>query len=82
MRTFEYTITDPQGIHARPAGLLAELVHGMDSTITISRIAPANKLLLIMSLGVKHKDTITVTVKGGDEAANAAAVERFLKDNL
>ncbi len=24
MKEFEYTITDPQGIHARPAGLLVK----------------------------------------------------------
>lgn len=35
MKQFTYTITDPVGIHARPAGLLAKAAKGMDSTITV-----------------------------------------------
>lgn len=37
MKQFTYTITDPVGIHARPAGLLAKFAKTQDSTITISR---------------------------------------------
>ena len=31
MRTFEYTIKDKLGIHARPAGLLVNAVRALDS---------------------------------------------------
>ena len=37
METFQYTITDEIGIHARPAGELAKLAKEFQSKITIKR---------------------------------------------
>lgn len=37
MKKFTYTITDPMGLHARPAGRLARTIRGMDSAVTIAR---------------------------------------------
>lgn len=86
MKQFQYTITDPIGLHARPAGLLVKAAKALDSTVTIEKIggksAAATKLMAVMGLGVKGGDTISVTVEGGDEAASAAAMEQFLKENL
>ena len=67
MRTFEYTITDEVGIHARPAGLL---------------VKEAKKLMALMGLGVKKGDTVTVSVEGGDEDTVAAKMEKFFRNNL
>ena len=86
MKQFTYTITDPVGIHARPAGMLAKAAKGLDSTVTITKdggkSAAATKLMALMGLCVKQGDTVTVTVEGGSEDANAAAMEQFFKDNL
>ncbi len=86
MKKFEYIITDPVGIHARPAGLLVKAAKALDSTITIEKVggksAAATKLMAVMGLGIKQGDTISVTVEGGSEEANAAAMEQFFKDNL
>ncbi len=87
MKQFSYTITDPIGIHARPAGLLAKAAKALDSTITItkgdgSKSAAATKLMAVMGLGVKTGETITFTIEGGDEEASAAAMEQFCKDNM
>ena len=87
MKEFQYTITDPVGIHARPAGLLAKAAKGMDSTITIakadgSKSAVATKLMALMSMGIKQGETITITVEGGNEEANAATIEAFFKENF
>ena len=86
MKQFTYTITDPVGIHARPAGLLVKAVKGVDSTVTITRAdgksAGGTKLMALMGLGIKQGDTVTVTIEGGGEEANAAAMEQFFKDNL
>ena len=35
-----------------------------------------------MGLGIKQGDIVTVTVEGGDEEANAAAMEKFFSENL
>lgn len=37
MEKFSYTITDPVGIHARPAGLLVKAVKPFESTCMISK---------------------------------------------
>ena len=85
MKQFTYTISDPIGIHARPAGLLAKAAKALDSSVTIAKdgkSVAATKLMAVMGLGVKTGDTITVTVEGGDEEASAAAMEQFCKDNM
>ena len=81
MKKFEYTINDPVGIHARPAGLLAKAAKALDSTVTIAK-AEAGKLMALMGLGIKQGDTVSVIIEGGDEEANASAMEQFFKDNL
>ena len=49
MKQFTYTITDPVGIHARPAGVLAKQAKALDSTVTIAKAdgksAAATKLM-------------------------------------
>lgn len=86
MKQFTYTITDPVGIHARPAGLLVKAVKALDSTITIAKddgkSAVGTKLMALMGLGIKQGETVTVTVEGGDEESNAAAMEKFFKHCL
>ncbi|MCR4716542.1 MAG: HPr family phosphocarrier protein [Lachnospiraceae bacterium] len=85
MKTFDYTITDEVGIHARPAGILVKEAKNYASKILIAKgekKAEATKLMAIMSLGVKKGDTITVTVEGDDEDACAPAIESFFKENL
>lgn len=86
MKQFTYTITDPIGVHARPAGLLAKAAKALDSTVTVAKAdgksAAATKLMALMGMGIKNGETITVTVEGGNEEANAAAMEQFFKENL
>ncbi len=86
MKQFTYTITDPIGVHARPAGMLAKAAKALDSTVTIAKAdgksAAATKLMALMGMGIKNGETVTVTVEGGNEEANAAAMEQFFKENL
>lgn len=85
MRQFQYTITDPVGIHARPAGLLVKAAKALDSTVTVEkdgRSAAATKLMALMGLGIKGGNTVTVSVEGGDEQASLTAMEQFFRDNL
>lgn len=86
MRAFDYVITDPVGIHARPAGLLVKEVQQYgDSAVTLTkdgRSVSLLKLMALMQLGVRQGDAVTVTVEGGDEEAVAAKIEDFFKANL
>lgn len=85
MKTFEYTIKDELGIHARPAGMLAKTAKALDSEISITKgekTVGAVKLMALMGLGVKCGDTITVTINGGDEDASDKAMKQFFESNL
>ncbi len=86
MKQFTYTIKDPVGIHARPAGLLAKAAKALDSTVTVEKVgggsAAASKLMALMGLGIKCGDTVNVTIEGGSEEANAQAMEKFFQENL
>ena len=85
MKSFEYTITDPVGIHARPAGVLVKEIKKYASTITVKKgdkAVNALKLMALMGMGIKQGDTVTVEVEGPDEATAAAEVEAFFKANL
>ena len=85
MKTFTYTIKDEVGIHARPAGLLAKAAKEFSSEILIEKNGKqvnATKLMMLMGLGVKQGETVTVTINGEDEEAAAKAMEEFFTANL
>ena len=86
MKSFAYTITDPVGIHARPAGLLVkEIKNFSGSVVTITKgekSVNALKLMALMQMGIKCGDTVRIDVEGGDEAAVAEKIEAFFKANL
>lgn len=85
MKEFEFVVTDPQGIHARPAGLLVKEAKKFQSTISVfkgARKGDLKKIFTVMALGVKQGETIKVQVEGADEDQAAAAVEAFLKENF
>ena len=85
MKEFKYVITDPEGIHARPAGMLVKEAAGYQSAVTIAKgekSADAKRIFGVMGLGVKTGEEITVTVEGADEDTAAAELETFFKENL
>lgn len=86
MKEFKYTITDPVGIHARPAGILVKEVKKYASSFTIAnpdgKEANLTKLLAVMGLGIKQGQEVTVRIEGEDEEAAAEAVEKFFKENF
>lgn len=85
MKNFTYTITDSQGIHARPAGAMSRKAAEFSSVIDIEKegkIVNAKTILGVMAAGIKCGETITVTVKGEDEDEAATQMEQFFKENL
>ena len=85
MKEFTYVITDPAGIHARPAGLLVKEAANFSSAISIakdSKKGDLKRIFGVMALGVKKGETVTITCEGADEEAAAAAISDFLKNNL
>ena len=70
MKSITYQITDKNGIHARPAGIIVQCAKRFASEITVEtdgKSANAKKLFALMQLGVKFHDAVTVTAEGEDE---------------
>ena len=87
MKTFEYTIKDELGIHARPAGMLVKELGRKKSNITIQkigddRVVNAKSIMAVMSLGVKKDNEVMITADGGDEEEAIQAAEKILTENL
>lgn len=85
MKQFTYVITDPNGMHARPAGSFCKMAQSYASKITIAkegREADAKRIMGVMQLGIKNGQAVTVSVEGEDEEKAAVELEQFLKENL
>lgn len=85
MTEFAYTITDPNGIHARPAGLLVARMQEFQSAVSFAhgeKSADGKKLFALMKMRVKQNDTLVVRAEGPDEEAAIEAAKVFLQANL
>lgn len=85
MKSFTYTIIDPMGIHARPAGQIVNEAKKYSSTITIDageKKANAARLMAVMALGVTNGQSITVSAEGDDEDAAIESMKQFFEANL
>lgn len=85
MISFTYTVTDPLGLHARPAGLLAITAKKCLSSIIImknEKRADAKRLIGLMGLGIKCGDTVTIEVSGDDEEVVSEQLHDFFEKNL
>jgi phosphocarrier protein len=85
MEQFEYRVTEPVGIHARPASILAKAAISYKSNIMIEKdgkAADVKRLIALMSLGVKCNEKVLFKIEGVDEVVAAKELEAFCKENL
>ncbi len=77
VRTRTFPVPLPHGIHARPAARLGELAKTFASSIRIEchdKTADLRSPIGLLSLGVRHDDSITLTAQGPDAATAIAAI--------
>ena len=85
MKPFTYTIAAPEGIHARPAGLLAKEVAKYKSAVKVAgngKEADPKRLIALMGMGIKKGMEVTFSIEGDDEEEAAANLEKFMQENL
>ena len=85
MKEFKYVVTDPEGIHARPAGMLVKAVKEFSCDIKIAKDGKAmncKAIFGIMGLAVKQGEEVTLTFDGADEDAAYEAISNFMKENF
>ena len=85
MKTFQYTIKDQNGIHARPAGIIVRELEKFKSTATITKngtSANLKRLFSLMALNVKCGDTVEIVVTGPDENQAVEKLNELFSENL
>ncbi len=85
MEQFSYRITDPAGIHARPAGLIVKEAAKFKSNIKIranGKEADAKKIFAVMSLGIRTGEEIFVEIDGPDEKDAKTALSAVIGEHL
>jgi phosphocarrier protein len=85
VKEFAYVITDPEGIHARPAGALVKAASAFSSKVTLEKggkEVDAKRIFGIMGLAAKKGDTILLRADGEDEESAIEQLSSFLKTNL
>ena len=85
MKTFDYTIKEELGMHARPVGLLLQLAKEFKSDIYVTnkgRTGNLKRLLSVLDLDIQYQDTVTVRIEGSDEDVAAEEMLAFFEENL
>ena len=85
MKEFIYTVKDPLGIHARPAGLLVKAASAYRSDITLEldgKTADAKRIFAVMGLGAKCGHSLKVNINGTDEEEASGALKEFFEKNM
>ena len=91
MKQFNYTITDPLGIHARPAGLLAKAAKTFPDTVIMiqkgDKEVKATQLMKLMGLGVKEGDVVeanqpVATIEAMKMETNILAAEAGIVEKI
>lgn len=77
MIEFSHTITDAQGLHARPVAQICAAARMWESAVTVAcgeTSTPATDLMGLMGLCARKGDELVVCVEGTDEEACASAL--------
>lgn len=86
MQQFEYTIKDPIGIHARPAGVLIKTAGAFKCDIDLyakeHKISLKGSIFQLLGLGIRCGDRIRITCSGEDEILAVQQLQAALQENL
>lgn len=88
MITFEATIMNEVGLHARPAAQFVQLAAKFNSDIQISKLSDESKwvnaksILSVLTLAVSKGQQIVIQVNGEDEAAAAESLRQLIESDF
>lgn len=85
MKSFDYVIKDPVGMHGRPAAVLAKLVKESMTDVIITangKSVDASQLMLVMGMGIKMGTKINVTIEGAKEEEAEEKLKEFFESRL
>ena len=88
MKTPQITVTDPVGLHARPAALFVKLCNEFAASIRVRNVteagewANAKSILSLLTAGVKQNDQIEIEADGVDEETAVARLEALVRSDF
>ena len=85
MKEFTHRVGDKNGLHARPAGLLAMVAKSFESEIKVyaqGKEADCKRLLSLMSLGAKEGTELRFVINGADEEMAEKALKSHCAEKL
>jgi dihydroxyacetone kinase phosphotransfer subunit len=81
-------VINPQGLHARPAALLAKAASELPIEVSVTNLdtgagpAAADSMLELMSIGARIGTTVRLTADGPEAASSLATLARLISDGL
>lgn len=88
METLKLKITNPVGLHARPASEFVKLAAKFKSRILVQNLTRASaavdakSILSVLTLGVERDHEIELRVEGEDEAAAMQALRALIESDF
>src|SRR6476469_8062470 len=88
MQSVEVVVSNPSGLHARPAALFTRAAGGFGARITIENLdggtgpVDAKSILLLLTAGVSHGHRVRITADGPDEDEAVKTLEGMLREGL
>lgn len=88
MRSIELVLSNPSGLHARPATLFTEAATGFTSKITVENLSrgkgpvDAKSTLMLLTAGVSRDHRIRLAADGPDEDAAIDALVELVTTGL
>lgn len=83
MKKMEVKVTDPAGMHARPASILAKKAGEFASEISIQfgeKKSNMKSIMGILSMGILAESDIVIAIDGDDEEAAFTAIEEIIRE--
>ncbi len=85
MKKIELTLKNPEGMHARPAGIFVKMATGYKSKVEIifnGQTKNAKSIMTLMSLGLKFNDVFTLMFDGEDEELAAQNLTQLVENQF
>ena len=86
--TLDVEVVNPQGLHARPAALLAKAAAKLPAEVSITNLetgqgpAEADSMLELMTIGVRQGNLVRLSAEGPDAMASLAELAALISSGL
>lgn len=85
MRSYEFTLENEHGLHARPAGMFIQICNRYQGDVVLHKDGQeynGKSMLGILKMAASKGDQIKVVATGVDEDAIINAIEELIENNF